>query len=251
MPSGRSSEAAGSTPRDADHADSRAGLQAGMGAIKGAHSELRRQMREQQRLRMLTLMAVIVAVLGALPLFLLVQAANRDPVFTALDALTVPSWATSKPGDKVAGSRWCALECRFRERDMQSTKTSEETNAVYMRALQNAGWTRWKVAGCPVQEVEGHYTCWRRDEYTLDLWVRNTPCTDDAKRNQPTVGPNPSGSAATDPQAVACSGSVVSFKVYNAIADDRLTRPTDQASNPALSPDDLQPSGTAKPSPAP
>ena len=208
-----------------------------MGAIRGARSELRKQLREQQRVRMLTLMAIVVTVLGALPLYLVVQAATRDPVFTSLDALEVPGWAATKHSDEVGGSRWCVLECRYRERDVQSQKNPDETNTAYVAALQDAGWQRWKVADCPsqsaAQTVEGHYTCWRKDEYTLDLWVRDKPCTDELLRNRPTTAPNPEGSAAAaSPGAEDCSGSVVSFKVYNAIADDRLNQTSDQPTTP-------------------
>lgn len=211
----------------------RAGIEHGMGAIRGARSELRRRMREQQRLRMLTLMAIVVVVLGALPLYLLIQAATRDPVFTSLDALQVPGWAAGASEDQVAGSRWCVLECRFRERDIASEKTPEETNTVYVQALEDAGWTRWKpAAGCPLEPVDGHYTCWRRDEYTLDLWVRNKPCSDELLRNRPTAAPDPSA-AALPTGKDECSGSMVSFKVYNAIADERLTQPDQAPPSPA------------------
>jgi integrin beta 3 len=202
-----------------------------MGVIRVARSELRKQMREQQRLRMLTLMAVVITVLGALPLFLMVRAATKDPVFTSLNALEVPAWAAGATNDEVSGSRWCVLECRYRERDVSSTKSPDETNAVYLKALEGAGWVRWKVANCPpAQGVSGHYTCWRRDEYTLDMWVRDKPCTNELLANRPTTGPDPSGSAAP---AEDCKGSLVSFKVYNAIADDRLTDPSQGGSPPA------------------
>jgi len=204
-----------------------------MRAIGGARSELRRRMREQQRLRMLTLMAVVVVVLGALPLYLLVQAATRDPVFTSLDALQVPSWAAGAAKDQVAGSRWCIMECRFRERDIASEKAPDETNTAYVQALESAGWVRWKPAvGCPQGDVDGHYSCWRRDEYTLDLWVRDKPCSDELLRNRPTVAADPSAPALPTGED-ECSGSMVSFKVYNAIADERLTQPDQAPPSPA------------------
>jgi integrin beta 3 len=199
-----------------------------MGAIRGARSELRRQIREQQRLRMLMLMAIVVAVLGALPLYLLLQASAQDPVFTSLDELKVPSWAAGAANDEVAGNRWCIIECRFRERDVPSQKAADETNAAYVQALQDAGWVRWKPAqGCPAQEADGHYTCWQRDEYTLDLWVRAKPCSNEQLGNQSTVPSDPSAGPAAGAAPDDCSGSMVSFKVYNAIADERLTAPND------------------------
>jgi hypothetical protein len=204
----------------------------GMGAILVARrTELRRRMREQQRLRMLTLMAAVVVVLGALPLYLLIHAARQDPVFASLNSLQVPAWATGTAQDQVAGSRWCVMECRFRERDMPSQKPADETNVAYVKALEDAGWVRWKPhTGCPLEPVDGHYSCWRRDEYTLDLWVRSKPCSDGSLPAQPSAAPDAAGAKAD------CSGSMVSFKVYNAIADERLTQPDQSPPAPDLSP---------------
>ena len=75
----------------------------------------------------------------------------------------------------------------------------------------------WKTLTLPEGE---RYTCWKRDEYTLDLWVREPACADDPLRNRPTVAPTEPG--AGNPAAPPpCAGSVVSIKVRNAIADDR------------------------------
>jgi integrin beta 3 len=192
-------------------------------AIRGARSELRRQLREQKRLRMATLIVASLLLLGALPLYFGIRAATRDPVFNTLDALGVPGWAAVKTVDEVSGSRWCIIECRFRERQVDSEGTPDETAAVYEQSLVSSGWQRWNVGLCPDQPVpEGeHYTCWKRDEYTLDLWVRQPSCADDPLRNRPTVAPTAPAGGKAPPAADPCDGSVVSIKVRNAIDDDR------------------------------
>ncbi|MDT5034787.1 MAG: hypothetical protein QOC94_4958, partial [Actinoplanes sp.] len=137
-------------------------------------------MRAKRRLRVITLVSLCVLVLGLLPLFFGIRSAGRDPVFTSLDALDVPRWAATNVQDQDSGSRWCFLDCRFRERTVQSSKPSAETAKAYSTALSTAGWQRWKVAQCPEQPVtDGSYTCWRRDEFTLDLWVGPPECAVD------------------------------------------------------------------------
>ena len=175
-------------------------------------SDLGRQLREQRRMRQAALALACLLVLAALPLFFGIRTATRDPVFTSLDELNVPAWAASKPVDDVSGSRWCLIDCRLRERNAKSDKTPDETAKVYQQALIDAGWQRWKPAMCPEAPVDGHYTCWKRDELTLDLWVRKPICL-----NAPTPA---------DPKKPAdtCSGSQVSVKVRNAIDDDRTGR---------------------------
>jgi integrin beta 3 len=195
----------------------------GARGFRAARSELRRQIREQKRLRMVTLMVATLLLLGALPLYLGIRAATRDPVFNTLDSLAVPAWASVKVDDQISGSRWCIIECRFRERVAESERNPGETAPVYERALADSGWQRWNVALCPDQPVpEGErYTCWKRDEYTLDLWVREPACVDDPLRNRPTVAPTAPGAENNGAGPPPCAGSVVSIKVRNAIADDR------------------------------
>jgi hypothetical protein len=165
-------------------------------------------------------------VLGLLPLWFGVRAATRDPVFNSLDALDVPSWAAKKVEDRSSGSRWCFMDCRFRERTAQSDQPFAQTDKAYATALRSAGWQPWNVSGCPDQPVspqDGQYSCWRRDEFTLDLWVRLPECAVDAVAAQdpaalPKTGPD--GVVATaDPKK--CKGSTVSIKVQNAITDQR------------------------------
>jgi hypothetical protein len=220
------------------------------GPLKGARSELRRQMRAKRRLRVVTLVSLSVVMLGLLPLLFGIRSATRDPVFTSIDALDVPGWAATGVQDQSSGSRWCFLECRFRERTAQSKRPFAETGKVYSAALVEAGWQRWKVEGCPDQPIrpeDGSYTCWRRDEFTLDLWVRLPECAVDAVAAQdPAAIPTP-GADGTVPDPKKCVGSTVSIKVQNAITDTRgksdREKPglTGETPDPVLSNDPLLP----------
>jgi hypothetical protein len=187
----------------------------------GLRSELRRQVRAQRRLRVITLLSLSVVVLGLLPLIFGIRAATRDPVFTSLNALTVPSWAAGGVQDQSSGSRWCFLDCRFRERTAQSLKPYRDTANAYFAALNAAGWQRWQVGECPEQPVaDGSYTCWRRDEFTLDLWVGPPECAVDQVAAQDPAALPSAGVVPTTP-AAKCVGSTVSIKVQNAITDLR------------------------------
>lgn len=168
------------------------------------------------------MVAIVLLILGAYPSYLLLQQATRDQVLNSLDTLDLPGWAANQSTDKVFGSRWCIGECRFRERQLTSQRGTDETAALYQRVLGGAGWARWEVERCPETPVTGSYTCWKRDEYTLDLWVRDPSCADDPARKRPTVGP-PEATPSTAPSGTAddCTGSVVTIKVRNGIADDR------------------------------
>lgn len=194
-----------------------------LGGLRGARSELRRQMRAKRRLRVLTLVSLSILVLGLLPLFFGIRSATRDPVFNSLDALDVPGWAGKDTDDRISGSRWCFIECRFREREAQSDRPFEETNQAYATALRSAGWA---VRGgeCTDQPTtEGKYTCWTRDEFTLDLWVRLPECAVDAvaARDPATVpSTGPDGTVPTTDPA-KCVGSTVTIKVQNAVTDLR------------------------------
>jgi hypothetical protein len=219
----------------------------------GARSEFRKQLREVERWRRITLVGVVLLVLGAYPSFLLVQAATRDPAINSLNALALPEWAARGATDEEFGSRWCFGECRFRERTANSERPPGETAQVYEEVLSDAGWIRWNVERCPENPVPGSYSCWRRDEYTLDLWVRDPACVSDPLRNRPTVGPTgaPISGAPAEAPADDCGGSLVSIKVRNAIADDR-----GRGGAPPPPPEDpdfpvLDPSGTPIPTGVP
>jgi hypothetical protein len=198
-------------------------------------------MRAKRQLRVLTLVSLSVVVLGLLPLLFGIRSGMRDPVFTSLDSLNVPGWAAAGVEDRTSGSRWCFIDCRFRERIATSQRPFVQTDKAYADALTTAGWRRWTVAGCPdqpIQPKDGAYTCWRRDEFTLDLWVRLPECAVDAVAAQDPAVP-PTTAPSTPP--VKCTGSTVSIKVQNAITDTRgqpeLRQPglTGETPDPVLS----------------
>ncbi|WP_435818133.1 hypothetical protein [Micromonospora matsumotoense] len=215
---------------------------AGAGAASDdGGGEPRRRTGERRRLRLGILVLVSVLLLGALPAFFGMRALSRDPVFDTLDELGVPGWATAKTVDNVSGSRLCLQDCRLRERTVESDRAPEETTRVYEQALRAEGWRPWKVTRCPEQPAKGSYTCWRRDELTLDLWVREPTCTPPLVSGEPAVPP--AGPAA--PAAGECTGSLVSVKVRNAIDDER-TRPQ-PSTDPSLTGEDPFPTITEDP----
>jgi hypothetical protein len=190
-----------------------------------ARAELRRQLREHKRVRAMALAVVVLAVLGAPMLYFGVVFASRDPVLNSLDRLDVPAWAARSSEDRIiSGSRWCFIDCRWRERLLVSERGPEETAAVYLAALQDAGWSRWEVEGCPLVEVDGDYSCWTRDEYTLDLWVHPPECAYDPLNQRPEIAaPEATAAPAPGPSAppADCTGSVVEIKMQNRVADER------------------------------
>ena len=191
--------------------------------LRGAGTELRNQMRARRRLRMVTLVSLAVVVLVVLPAFFGLRSASKDPVFSSLDALRVPGWAATKVVDRSSGSRWCFIDCRFRERVASSQRPFRETTGAYESALSEAGWQPWKVADCsdqPVDQTSTTYSCWRRDEFTLDLRIGLPDCAVDALAAQD-PGALPAGAAAIAPDPKKCVGSSVSIKVQYAITDTR------------------------------
>jgi integrin beta 3 len=175
-------------------------------------------MRTQRRLRVVTLLSLAVVVLVVLPALFGLRSASNDPVFGSLDSLGVPSWAAQDVHDNGSGSRWCFMDCRFRERIVQSSKPINDTTAAYTVALKKAGWSHWKVSDCPETAVQGTYSCWKRDEFTLDLWVRQPECAVDQVAAEAATAPLPSDAATPGPK---CVGSTVSIHVQNAISDTR------------------------------
>lgn len=199
--------------------------------------------REQRTWRLVALVVASLIVLGALPLYFGIRTATRDPVLNSLNALNVPGWAQENVQDAVSGSRWCLVDCRFRERTAQSRQGPEETTTVYEAALVEAGWRRWEAAKmCPEQPVAGHYTCWTRDELTLDLWVRPPSC---AAQQQPADGATPPATPPPAGPGGSCEGSVVSVKVRNAIDDDRAR--SGPSTDPSLTGEDPDPVYTDDP----
>ncbi|WP_230462574.1 hypothetical protein [Micromonospora sp. CP22] len=203
--------------------------------------EARRPTAGYTRARTAVLVLASVLLLGVLPAFFGVQTMNRDPVFASLDKLDVPSWASVEPVDDVSGSQWCLLDCRLRERTATSDRPPDETAQAYEAALTGDGWQRWTPNYCPEQEEKGSYTCWRRDELTLDLWVRERTCVPPPVDGEPAVVPVPDPSTAAE----ECPGSLVSVKVRNAIDDER-TRPQ-PSTDPSLTGEDPFPTLTEDP----
>jgi hypothetical protein len=158
--------------------------------------------------------------LGLLPAIFLVRDAAGDPVFAGLDSLELPGWAAQGHQDLASGNRWCVDTCMLRERTWHSTKPAADTDPVYRRALISAGWQPWHTAGCPT--APGSYTCWQRDEYVLDLWTRDTPCSLASVPPTPLAG-GPSASANPVPTPTGaeppptCAGSLVTAKVANRV----------------------------------
>ena len=173
---------------------------------------------------MITLVSLAAVVLVVLPVIFGLRSASQDPVFRSLDSLKVPAWAASNVNDRSSGSRWCFLDCTFRERTADSSKPFKPTTTAYDQALTAAGWQSWKVAECPEQPVDpasGTYSCWKRDEFTLDLQVSLPDCAVDALAAQDPDALPSSGVAPPTTDPSKCVGSTVSIKVQNAITDTR------------------------------
>jgi integrin beta 3 len=215
-------------------------LTGGVQRIRVARSVVRRQMREQQRVRTLALVTIVLLVLGAPMLYFGILTATRDPVLNSLDRLPVPAQYAQSPEDRIiGGSRWCFIDCRFRERRLVSQADTEETTDVYRSALREAGWREWQVEGCPGVQVDGDYSCWTRDEYTLDLWVHPPECAYDPLILRPELDEDDESGGARE----ECTGSVVEIKMQNRVADER--------GQPAVVPDgNLPPDGSPPPDPA-
>jgi integrin beta 3 len=200
------------------------------GGLRGAGVELRNKMRARRRLRVATLLSLAVVVLVVLPAVFGLVSANRDPVFSSLDALGVPSWASKQINDQVSGSRWCFLDCPFRERIAQSDQPFQPTTQAYTNALRKSGWQLWNVGECPdapIPRDQVTYSCWRRDEFTLDLRVGPPECAVDQVAEQQDPGALPLSAEPRTPTG-KCAGSTVSIKVQNAIADTRGAPASDE-----------------------
>ena len=177
-------------------------------------AELRRQ---AGRVPVVALALAAFVLLAALPAAFLIRDISGDPVFAALDELKLPSWATQAHQDASTGNRWCLHDCRLRERTWRSAKPAQATDPVYRQALTAAGWRLRPSPGCPKQPT-GAATCWQRDAYVLDVWIRDAPCDLSniaaAQGNgSPPADPNaaiPSPGASGPP--ATCQGSLVTVK---------------------------------------
>ncbi|MEV6927866.1 hypothetical protein AB0M46_25655 [Dactylosporangium sp. NPDC051485] len=157
----------------------------------------RAQAKRVRQLRFATVIFVVLAVVLAPAMFFVIRELSRDPVFVELDDLHLPEWAARNPSDGALGSRWCIRECRSRQRTWESARGPEETNRAFVGKLRDAGWVEWNIPDCQTEGVDGIETCWQRDEYVLDLWVRAAVC--DVKGTRPTVSPAPVPSGAKSP----------------------------------------------------
>jgi hypothetical protein len=196
-------------------------------ARKIKRAEMHRQLRVAQQLKVVTLMVVAMLLLAAYPMYLFTASVTQDPIFGQLDALKLPAWAASDHSDAASGSRWCIQQCRFRERTWQSARVPDETYTAYDKALRDAGWRPRQEGICPTVE-EGVLTCWKHDEYVLDMWVRAPIC--DLPPPRPTITVRPPGAAPSAkasaaatvpslplPSPQVCPGALVTMKVFNAI----------------------------------
>ena len=178
-------------------------------------AEMRRHLRTAQQLKSATLVLVAILLLAAYPAYLFTRSLTQDPVFGELDGLDLPSWAAVQHDDSFSGSRWCIQQCRYRERTWVSDKAPADTNTAYVDALNAAGWRVRTNGVCPTVD-EGIATCWQRDAYVMDMWVRAPVCNVSPAR--PTTGPTPSPTASPLPAADdTCAAALVTVKVFNAI----------------------------------
>ena len=178
-------------------------------------AEMRRHLRTAQQLKSATLVLVAILLLAAYPAYLFTRSLTQDPVFGELDGLDLPSWAAVQHDDSFSGSRWCIQQCRYRERTWVSDKAPAETNTAYVDALNAAGWRTRTNPVCPTVD-EGIATCWQRDAYVMDMWVRTPVC--DIAPSRPPTGAAPAPSPSQQPTASGnCAASLVTVKVFNAI----------------------------------
>jgi hypothetical protein len=196
----------------------------------------RAQAKRVRQLRYATIIFLVLAVVGAPAAFFVIRELSRDPVFVELDELNLPEWAARNPTDGALGSRWCIRECRSRQRTWESARGPDETNRAFVGKLRDAGWTEWDIPDCQAEGVDGIETCWQRDEYVLDLWVRAAVC--DVKGARPTISPAPAATGPSkapaskppaseappnegDPATTAiCPLAVTTIKVFNRISYD-------------------------------
>lgn len=179
-------------------------------------AEIRRQLRIAQQLKVATLVVVAILLLAAYPIYLMTRSATLDPVFGDLDALHLPEWADLQHSDAARGNLWCVRQCRSWDRTWASERTTEETYDAYDAALRDTGWRPREAGICP-QVQEGKASCWQRDDYVMDMWVRVPIC--DVPPARPSASPSVAVEASPGP-SLACPGSLVTMRVFNAVDYD-------------------------------
>jgi integrin beta 3 len=199
-------------------------------------AEMRRQLKIAQQLKVVTLTIVALLLLAAYPVYLLVRASVQDPILGALNGLDLPSWAAMNHQERAEGSRWCIGGCRMYSSSWESERVPEETDAAFRQALGQAGWRERAAGTCP-RAAEGIASCWKRDEYVMDMWVRAPIC--ELPPPRPTTGTSTPAPTPT----VTCPQALVTMQVYNAISYPNLEGP-----NSAPPPTGSEPAPTAAPS---
>jgi hypothetical protein len=182
-------------------------------------AEMRRQLKIAQQLKVATLVVVLMLLLAAYPIYLFTRALAVDPIFGELDGLNLPSWAAVQHTDSFSGSRWCIKQCRYRDRTWVSEHKPDETNVAYATAFTDAGWRPRTDGVCPTV-TEGISSCWQRDEFVMDMWVRAPVC--DLPPPRPSIKPSPGASPSPSPSPASsptetCPAALVTVKVFNAI----------------------------------
>jgi hypothetical protein len=177
-------------------------------------AELRKHMKVQQQLKTMTLVLVVLLLLAAYPVYLFAHALAADPVFAGLDRLNLPSWAAYEHADHDEGSRWCIGRCKVRTRTWLSQRGPVETSPVYESALTGGGW-RADTEGCPESTADNLLSCWKKDEYRMQMQIRAPLC-----EAPPTRAPVPGATATGEAQPAdtnpVCPGALVTMYVFNA-----------------------------------
>ena len=148
----------------------------------GLRSELRAKLRVRRRLRVITL--VSLSVRGARA----AAAVLRDPGGHPRPGLQLAGRAGRAGLGRRAGRRpeqrqplvLPGLPVPGADRAVGRGRRGDR--AGLRGRADRAGWQPWKVGAVPgaADHRRGKYTCWRRDEFTLDLWVRLPECAVDA-----------------------------------------------------------------------
>jgi hypothetical protein len=204
-------------------------------------AEIRKHLRIAQQLKVGTLALVALLMLAAYPVYLFAREVAQDPVIGEFDSLNLPAWANLEHSDSASGNRWCLSKCRFRQRTWASERAPAETQTQYETSLRDAGW-RPRTEGTCAPIEDGQVTCWKRDEYVMDMWVRAPIC--DLPPPRPVTSASPGATpAAPPPAAPSCPGALVTMRVWNAIdygdsstGDTGPSAPSGPSSGPSSGP---------------